>query len=50
LRLLDARVAAVDHELKSQCARDERCQRLTAIEGVGPLTATACLATIRIAG
>ena len=46
LRLLDARVAAVDHELKRQCARDERCQRLTAIEGVGPLTATAIIAAV----
>ena len=32
LRLLDARVAAIDHELKSQCARDERCQLSAVIQ------------------
>jgi transposase len=46
LRLLDARLAAVDHKLQRQCARNERCQRLTAIEGVGPLTATAIVAAV----
>jgi len=46
LRGLDARITAVDHELKRQCACDERCQRLTAIEGIGPLTATAIIAAV----
>ena len=36
LRGLDARVTAVDHELTRHCAGDERCQRLTAIEGGTP--------------
>ena len=46
LRAVDARVTAVDRELKAHCAQDERCQRLTAIEGIGPLTATAIIAAV----
>ncbi len=46
LRAVDARVTTVDRELKAYCAQDERCQRLTAIEGVGPLTATAMIAAV----
>lgn len=46
LRGLDARVTAVDQELKRQCVCDEHCQRLMAIEGVGPLTATAIVAAV----
>jgi len=46
LRAVDARVTAVDRELTAHCAQDERCQRLTAIEGIGPLTATAIIAAV----
>ncbi len=46
LRAVDARVTTVDRELKEYCAQDERCQRLTAIEGIGPLTATAMIAAV----
>ena len=46
LRAVDARVTTIDRELKEYCAQDERCQRLTAIEGIGPLTATAMIAAV----
>jgi transposase len=46
LRLLDVRMTAVDQELKRQSVRDGRCPRLTAIEGVAPLSATALVATV----
>ena len=41
-----ARVAQLDAQLKRKCADDERCRRLDEITGVGPLTATATVATV----
>src|SRR5208282_2318458 len=41
-----ARVAQLDAQLKRKCAEDERCRRLEEITGVGPLTATALVATV----
>ncbi len=46
LRGLDARITAVDQELTRHCVCDERCRRLIAIEGIGPLTATAIIAAV----
>ena len=41
-----ARVAQLAAQIKRHCAQDERCQRLEQIAGVGPLTASALVATV----
>ena len=44
LRMTEERIKRYDTEIVRHCARDERCQRLIAVEGVGPLIATALVA------
>lgn len=46
LRDFDAQIEEYDIELERIAKEDERCQRLLEIEGVGPLTATAAVASI----
>jgi transposase len=41
-----ARVAELTAQITRQCAQDERCQRLEQLVGVGPLTASALVATV----
>lgn len=42
----DTQVAKYDKQLKQFAEQDVRCQELMKIEGIGPLTATAALATL----
>ena len=44
LRELESKIAHYDLLIRSVCQREEPCQRLGAIEGIGPLTATALYA------
>ena len=46
LRMTEERIKRYDTEIVRRCARDERCQRLIAVEGVGPLIATALVAAV----
>ena len=46
LRHTDARIAELDTQLAERAARDETAQRLMTIPGVGPIVATALVATI----
>ncbi len=46
LRMTQERIKRYDTEIVRHCARDERCQRLIAVEGVGPLIATALVAAV----
>ena len=46
LRMTEERIKRYDTEIVRHCARDERCQRLIAVEGVGPLIATALVAAV----
>ncbi|HEX4152677.1 MAG TPA: IS110 family transposase [Steroidobacteraceae bacterium] len=43
---LDARVQELDERVQSEANRDERCRRLQEVPGIGPLTASALVATI----
>lgn len=43
---LDKKITYYDGEIKQICAQNEACQRLMKVEGVGPLIATAMLATM----
>jgi transposase len=43
---LDARVTEYDRRLEQLAAHDELCRRLMRIEGVGPITASAVVATV----
>jgi transposase len=43
---LDRRIAAFDDEFKAYARSDERCRLLTSIPGIGPLNATALVATV----
>ncbi len=45
LRALDERIKEYDQEIGREHAANEACQRLSAIEGVGPQSATAVVAT-----
>lgn len=45
LQELDARIRGYDGQLNAVFAQQEECQRLAAIEGIGPLTATAVVGT-----
>ncbi len=45
-RQTQARVAQLEAQIKRHCAQDERCQRLEQVVGVGPLTASALVATV----
>lgn len=46
LTALDERIAAYDARVKRACVSDERCQKVLALPGIGPLTATALLAKV----
>lgn len=41
LREYDARIQGYEQQLDAVCAQEEACQRLLAVEGIGPLVATA---------
>lgn len=43
---LDQKIKAYDARIKTQFQQDERCRRLAAIPGIGPITATALVAAI----
>lgn len=45
LRELDARIQGYEAQLQAVFKQQEVCQRLTAIEGIGPMTATAVIGT-----
>ncbi len=45
LRQLDARISDYDRRIQALFRSQEACQRIEAIEGVGPLSATALVAT-----
>ncbi len=42
----DAHIAKLDLQIKEQCAQDERIKRLMAIEGIGPISASAIVSAI----
>ena len=44
---IDEEIAAIDEEIKTQVKADETARRLTTIPGVGPITASAIVATVR---
>jgi transposase len=44
---IDAEIAAIDEEIKTRVQADETARRLTTIPGVGPVTASAIVATVR---
>lgn len=46
LKELDSQVIALDKEIKRWSANSEACQKLTDVPGIGPLTASALVATI----
>jgi transposase len=46
LRLFDQRIQAYDLRIERVFQHDERCQRLAAVQGVGPLVATAMVAAV----
>jgi transposase len=43
---LDRRIAAYDHRIKQLATQNEAARRLMQVEGVGPMTATAIVATV----
>ncbi len=47
---VDAEIAAIDAEIKALVKADETARRLTTIPGVGPITASAIVATVRDVG
>jgi transposase len=46
LRAIETRIAALDEGLQRQARSDEAAKRLTAIPGIGPVIATAMVATV----
>lgn len=46
LRALDQRVKDCDQRIESCCRNSEVCKRLTQVEGIGPITATAIVGTV----
>jgi transposase len=46
LRAIEARIAALDGRLVRQARDDEACRRLTEAPGIGPIIATAMVATV----
>ena len=46
LRALDERLEGDEKRLKQQYRRNELCQRLAKVEGIGPVTVTAIVATV----
>jgi transposase len=45
-RVLDDAILHLDHEVATLAREDEACRRLTAVPGIGPLTATAFVAAV----
>jgi transposase len=46
LRLLDQHITETEQKIQRVFERDEACQRLAQLEGIGPLTATALVAAV----
>jgi len=46
LRLIDGQIDATTHKIAQVFASDEACQRLAQLRGLGPLTATALVASV----
>lgn len=46
LRETERRIGALDAQLIERAKRDETCQRLLTVPGIGPIVATALVATI----
>jgi len=46
LRFIDGRLRKYDSTVQRLFRQDERCQRVAAVEGVGPVTATALVAAV----
>ena len=46
LDAIEARIAHLDERLKAICREDETCRRLLALPGVGPVVATALVASV----
>jgi transposase len=46
LKLLERQLGELDRDIAATCRADERCRRVTAVLGVGPLTATAVVAKV----
>jgi transposase len=44
--VLDDAILNLDHEVATLAREDEACRRLTAVPGIGPLTATAFVAAV----
>jgi transposase len=42
----DIHIATLDRQIKNQCAKDERIKRLMAVEGLGPISASAVVSAI----
>lgn len=42
----EAQIAKLDGQIKQQCAQDERIKRIMAIEGIGPINASAMVAAV----
>lgn len=42
----EVHIAALDKQIKQQCAQDERTKRLMAIEGIGPISASAIVSAV----
>jgi transposase len=47
LEIVDRDVAAIERQMQSWQRREADCQRLAAVPGIGPITATAFVASIR---
>jgi transposase len=46
LQPLDYKPQEMEHKIQCACARSDACQQLTPLEGSGPGTATACMASV----
>lgn len=46
LRCLDKRIAEFEHTIQRVFKQSELCQRIAAVEGIGPITATALVAAV----
>ncbi|TAN74056.1 MAG: IS110 family transposase [Magnetospirillum sp.] len=46
LRDAEAKIDALDHRIREACVTDEACRRLATIPSIGPITASAIVATV----
>jgi transposase len=46
LLIIDEKIACLDINIKAQAQKNEACQRLQSIDGVGPITALAIVALV----